>query len=55
MECKNCKRCVFNGSDALCCAAMDLRIAWYELVKELPIIGRYVPDEIECNNFSKEE
>lgn len=52
-----CKDCLYREcSDKLVgCAASRLGLAWYRLIKELPIINKFVVDYKYCNWFQKEE
>lgn len=53
-ECKDCLHREY--SDKLyCCAASKLGLAWYRVLKELPIINKFVVDYKYCNWFLKEE
>ena len=47
MKRPECQGCVFDGK-AVHCAVLDLQWAWYDLMKTLPFINRYVKEPDPC-------
>ena len=52
-----CKDCMYreHNDNLCCCAASRLGLAWYRLLKELPIVNRFIVDYKYCNWYQKEE
>lgn len=52
-----CKDCLYRerNDDLLCCAGSRLCLAWHRLIKELPIINKFIDDDYYCNWYQKEE
>lgn len=53
-ECKDCMNRQYSD-DLCCCAANRLGLAWYRLLKEIPIINKFIEDNKCCDWFEKEE
>lgn len=42
-----CEGCIFEGK-AMRCAGLELRWAWYELLKSLPLVNRFAKEPEPC-------
>lgn len=50
-----CKGCIFAGKDLLHCAVMDSNWAWYNLMKEIPILRLTAEEPKPCRMREMEE
>ena len=47
MKRDECKGCLFDGK-ALKCATLEVEWAWYELMKQLPVLNRFAREPETC-------
>lgn len=57
MNFDECQDCLYkeHSDKLLCCAASRLGLAWHRLIKESPIINKFIDDNKYCNWFQKGE
>ena len=54
---EECKDCLYrkHNDDLLCCLTNRLGLAFHELLKELPIINKFIDSYKYCHYFEKEQ
>ena len=52
-ECKDCLHKEYSD-DLCCCTTSRLTLAWYRLLKELPIVNKFIDNYKYCNWYEKE-
>ena len=54
MDCEKCINREYKDK-LICCAVAELKAAWVQLLRELPVIRRFIHNDYVCGNFLEDK